>query len=413
MWETISGTAATVPTSAWYVTNDVSCTGGTNPCLTKGTLGNRSYINQVKYSPKYQSVAIVGTNDGNVQIGFNLGTGVANQGNWVNVTGSNTVLPNRPILGIALDPSVAAANLPVGYAAVGGFNANTPTTPGHVFQVTCTAANCSSFTWLDKTGNLPDIPVDSIINNPNFPQQVFAGTDFGLYFTNNITAASPIWYRFTGGLPAVMIWDMQIDRGSTTLSLWTRGRGAFVWPLPLGPANTPAQLNSVTSRKTHTGFGSFDIDLGLNGVGIECRNGGANGNFTVVFTFANTLTSVGSAAVTGGTGSVSSSNIGSDTHEYIVNLTGVTNAQHVGVTLNTVQDSAGNLSNTLAGGLNVLRGDTNGDGVVNAGDAVQTRSRSGQTLSGTNFRSDVNFDGSINAGDATIVRGASGSSLTP
>ena len=210
-----------------------------------------------------------------------------------------------------------------------------------------------------------------------------------------------------------MIWDMQIDRGSTTLSLWTRGRGAFVWPLPLGPANTPAQLNSVTSRKTHTGFGAYDIDLGLNGVGIECRNGGANGNFTVVFTFANTLTSVGSASVTGGTGSVSSSSIGSDTHEYIVNLTGVTNAQHVGVTLNTVQDSAGNLSNTLAGGLNVLRGDTNGDGVVNAGDAVQTRSRSGQTLSGTNFRSDVNFDGSINAGDATIVRGASGSSLTP
>ena len=79
VWETIRGAEATVPTTAWYVTNSASCTGGTNPCLTKGTLGNRSYINQVKYSPKYHSVAIVGTNDGNVQIGFNLGTGVANQ----------------------------------------------------------------------------------------------------------------------------------------------------------------------------------------------------------------------------------------------------------------------------------------------------------------------------------------------
>ena len=68
--------------------------------------------------------------------------------------------------------------------------------------------------------------------NPNFPQQVFAGTDFGLYYTDNITAASPTWQRFNNGLPNVMIWDMQIDRGSTTLSLWTRGRGAFVWPLP-------------------------------------------------------------------------------------------------------------------------------------------------------------------------------------
>ena len=37
--------------------------------------------------------------------------------------------------------------------------------------------------------------------NPNFPQQVFAGTDFGLYFTNDITAATPIWQRFTDGLP--------------------------------------------------------------------------------------------------------------------------------------------------------------------------------------------------------------------
>ena len=122
--------------------------------------------------------------------------------------------------------------------------------------MTC-ASNCTSFTWLNKTGNLPDIPVDSIINNPNYPKQVFAGTDFGLYYTNDITVASPVWYRFSAGLPAVMIWDMQIDRGSTTLSLWTRGRGAYVWPLPLGPANTPAQLNSVTSRKTHTGFGNL------------------------------------------------------------------------------------------------------------------------------------------------------------
>jgi hypothetical protein len=48
-------------------------------------LAKRSFIKQVKYSPKRQSVAIVGTNDGNVQFGFNLGTGVANQANWVNV----------------------------------------------------------------------------------------------------------------------------------------------------------------------------------------------------------------------------------------------------------------------------------------------------------------------------------------
>ena len=110
-------------------------------------------------------MAIVGTNDANVWIGFNLGTGTQSQANWVDVTGNNTVVPLRPVLGIALDPTVSAANLPVGYAAIGGFNPNTPTTPGHVFQVTCTA-DCGSFTWANKTGNLPDIPVDSIIVNP-------------------------------------------------------------------------------------------------------------------------------------------------------------------------------------------------------------------------------------------------------
>ena len=308
---------------------------------------------------------------------------MANQGNWVNVTGSNAVLPNRPILGVALDPSVPAANVPVGYAAVGGFNANTPTTPGHVFQVTCTAANCSSFTWLDKTGNLPRHPGGLDHRTIRISRSRFSPARTSAFIT---PTTSPRRRRSGIGsataCPAVMIWDMQIDRGSTTLSLWTRGRGAFVWPLPLGPANTPAQLSSLASRKTHAAAGTYDIDLGLNGVGIECRNGGVSGNFTVVFTFVNTLTSVASAAVTGGTGSVSSSSIGGDTHEYIVNLTGVTNAQHVAVTLNTVQDSAGNLSPAMTGGLNVLRGDTNSDSFVNAGDAAQTRGRSGQISAG-------------------------------
>jgi len=226
VWETITGNASSTVT--WYVTNNP-----TTQNMTKQTLGNRSFINQVKYSPRDHTMAMAGTNDGNVWLGFNLGTGTAAQANWVNVTGSNAVVPIRPTLGIAIDPSTTSS-APVGYAAVGGFDANTPSTPGHLFRITCTAT-CASFTWTNKSGNLPDIPVDSVIVNPNLPAQVFAGTDFGLYYTDDITATPPVWQRFTAGLPAVMIWDMQIDRGSTTLSVWTRGRGAFVWPLPTAP----------------------------------------------------------------------------------------------------------------------------------------------------------------------------------
>ena len=80
----------------------------------------------------------------------------------------------------------------------------------------------------------PDIPVNSIFVNPNNAQQVYAGTDWGVYYTDDVTVASPIWQRFENGIPHAMIWDMQIDRGSTALSVWTRSRGAYVYPLPEG-----------------------------------------------------------------------------------------------------------------------------------------------------------------------------------
>ncbi len=404
VWETIRATDASGVNSTWYMTNNP-----TTQNMTKQTLGNRSHINQLKYSPKYSSVAMVGTNDANAWIGFNLGTGTASQANWVDVTDGNTVLPNRPVLNVALDPTVAAANVPVGYAAVGGFNANTPTMPGHVFQVTC-GANCGSFTWLDKTGNLPDIPVDSIIVNPNFPQQVFAGTDFGLYFTDDITAASPTWYRFNNGLPNTMIWDMQIDRGSTTLSLWTRGRGAFAWPLPIGLIQT-LQVNSIASRKVHGTAGTFDIDLGLDGSNAtECRNGGANGDYTMVFTFGTNVASVTSASVTSGTGTISSRNIGANPHEYIVNLTGVTNQQEITVTLNNVQDTNGNSSATVPGIMRVLIGDTNNNATVNSSDVSQTKGRIGMATP-TTFRSDVNANGTINSTDIAQVKAEVGTGL--
>ena len=403
VFETI--TANNPVTANWYITNNP-----TTQNLTKATLGNRSYINQVKYSPKFQSVAIVGTNDGNVQIGFNLGAGVQGMSNWVNVTGTNVVLPNRPILGIALDPSVAAANVPVGYAAVGGFNANTPTTLGHVFQVTC-AANCGTFTWADKTGNLPDIPVDSIVVNPNYPQQVFAGTDFGLYFTNDVTQASPTWYRFESGLPHVMIWDMSIDRGSTTLALWTRGRGAYVYPLPSSNIGvTPLSLVKSGSRMTHGSAGTFDLDL-TSGNAIECRSGGANNNYTIVFTFTNAITGVDS--VTPSCGSVSSASLGATDHEYAVHLTGVTcSGQHVSVSLAGVHDSSNQTLASVTSTMGLLVGDTNADTFVDAIDTSQTKSQSGNAVTQSNFREDVNADGFIDAVDVSLVKSQSGMTLS-
>jgi hypothetical protein len=397
VWETITANAPAAPVVNWYVTNNPSTQN-----LTKATLGNRSYINQVKYSPKFQSVAIVGTNDGNVQIGFNLGTGAASQATWVDVTGSNVILPNRPINSVTLNPSVSAANVPIGYAAVGGFNANTPTTLGHIFQVTC-AASCGSFVWADKTGNLPDIPVDSIIVNPNYPQQVFAGTDFGLYFTNDVTQAGPLWYRFNAGLPHAMIWDMAVDRGSTTLSLWTRGRGAYVYPLPSSDIPVPSlSLTGAVSRMVHGAAGTFDIDIS-SGTEIECRSGGANSTYTMVFTFSNPVTSCGvptAGTVTPGPNSNQCSvAVNVPTPQYVtVQLNGVTD----------VNNSIGNFSATMG----VLVGDTSDNTQVNSTDIQQTQSESGNPVTSSNFREDVTVNGLINSSDIVLVQSQSGTNLS-
>jgi hypothetical protein len=398
VFETITGSTTV---NSWYITNNPSTQN-----MTKATLGNRSYINQVKYSPKYMSVAIVGTNDGNVHIGFNLGTGVASQANWVNVTGGNAVLPNRPVQGVTLDPSVSAANVPVGYAAVSGFNANSlvnPAIPGHVFQVTCTAS-CASFTWVDKSGNLPDIPANAVIVNPNYPQQVFAGTDFGLYYTNNINVGSPVWYRFESGLPHVMIWDLQIDRGSTAISVWTRGRGAFVYPLPSSDiSQTAPTLMSAVSRMTHGGAGTFDQPLALDGSGIEPRNG--NGNYTIVMTFDKPPVSANMSSSSGSVSNVTySGNIAT------VSLSGIADQQVVTVNANNVTGTNNAMQSTS---LNVgfLVGDVNFDRTVNVGDTIVVRNNSGATLDNTNFQDDVNVDGMVNVGDTIVVRSKSGDFL--
>ena len=76
--------------------------------------------------------------------------------------------------------------------------------------------------------------------NPNIPKQVFVGTDWGLYYTDNINANPPVWGRWQAGLPNTMIWDMAIDRNNTALALFTRSRGAYATVLPTGPV--PVEL---------------------------------------------------------------------------------------------------------------------------------------------------------------------------
>jgi hypothetical protein len=168
----------------------------------------------------------------------------------------------------------------------------------------------------------------------------------------------------------------------------------------------PVQLNAVVSRKPHGSAGAFDVDLPLSGgPGIECRSGDANGDYTLVFTFSNTLTSVNGASVTNGTGSVASSKIDSnDSHNYIVNLTGVSNAQVITVSLTNVNDSTGNGSSAISAQMGVLLGDANGSGRVDAADVSLVRQQTLQPITSSNFREDINASGRIDASDVSLAR---------
>ena len=172
----------------------------------------------------------------------------------------------------------------------------------------------------------------------------------------------------------------------------------------------PLGVTSALSRKAHGSAGVFDIPLPLSGsVGVESRNGGASGNHTLLVAFNHAI-ATGSAAVTGGSGAVAGAPVVFG-NSISVDLTGVANAQQVTLSLNDVTDALGQPLPATSFGVAFLIGDTNGDTFVNSGDAIQTRSRSGQTTDATNFRSDVNTDGFINSGDSTAVRARSGTAL--
>jgi hypothetical protein len=53
-------------------------------------------------------------------------------------------------------------------------------------------------------------------------------------------------------LPHVMVWDLTIDRGYTTLAVFTRSRGVYAWPLPDAPIVEPTPTPTMTPTVTPT-----------------------------------------------------------------------------------------------------------------------------------------------------------------
>jgi uncharacterized repeat protein (TIGR01451 family) len=178
-----------------------------------------------------------GSDDGLVYVSENAVTSATPS--WKRV--DKGALPARPVTQFAVDRS----DWRTAYAAYAGFNAATPAKPGHVF-----ATDNGGKSWKDVSGNLPDVPVNSLILDPSSPSTLYAGTDVGAFVTTNGGAS---WVPLADGLPVVSIWQLSYDPSHRLLAAGTHGRGAFT---TTNPTASPALVVSSSDSGVPVGPGS-------------------------------------------------------------------------------------------------------------------------------------------------------------
>lgn len=111
--------------------------------------------------------------------------------------------------------------------------------------------------WINISGNLPaSLPVNSIIINPLDSTEMVAGTDFGLYVTNN---EGITWVK-ENAIPNVSVFSISLHPQSGKFVIFTHGRGAF----------TAQFKNFVTSVKPASSINSSQISF-TNPVGNELK----------------------------------------------------------------------------------------------------------------------------------------------
>ena len=173
---------------------------------------------------------------------------------------------------------------------------------------------------------------------------------------------------------------------------------------------TCSPLLGVVSRKTH-GATDYNVDLPLVGdPGVECRDNGTNSH-KLIFTMDRNVTVAGTAAATQGTATVGTPVLGPEAKQVTVNLTNVTNAQHLVITLNGVQDNVGAVLNNLSARMDVLFGDVNATGAITGADVNLCKAQVGADLSTDNFRNDVNVNASVSGSDVNLIKAQVGMTL--
>ena len=160
-------------------------------------------------------------------------------------------------------------------------------TQGHVFKTT----NAGT-TWTDISGNLPNIPADDLVVDPDIVNWLYVATDIGVYATTN---GGTSWTAFGNGLPRTVVSSLKLHQPSRTLRAATMGRSAWDIIAPL-----PQPILSIS--KTHSGNfeqGQQNVTYTIT-VSNSISGGPTSGTVTVVETLPGGLTLV-SIAGTGWT----------------------------------------------------------------------------------------------------------------
>ncbi len=126
--------------------------------------------------------------------------------------------------------------------------------------------------WATKEGNLPDIPVKCIMQNPLNTEEVIVGTELGVWRTEDFSSATPTWIQSYNGMSDVKVTDLQL-RNDNTVFASTFGRGIFSGPFTAGTLATqevifangvnlyPSVSNGLVNIKASQNFGKTRLEI--------------------------------------------------------------------------------------------------------------------------------------------------------
>ena len=166
-------------------------------------------LSQLSESPKKENLLYAGTDDGLIQVTEDGGS------NWR----KNDKIPGIPELAYSTVVYASQHNENIVYAAFDNHQQGD-------FKPYILKSEDKGKSWKMISNNLPaNGAVKSFAEDHIDPNLIFAGTEFGLFFSNN---GGKIWTQLNSGLPLIAVKDIDIQKRENDLVLATFGRGFYI-----------------------------------------------------------------------------------------------------------------------------------------------------------------------------------------